>query len=213
MIKVKKKLIPIFLLILSFILIQTVHAAKYGVTDAPGILDEVSGRAGVEQTDVASMAGQMVSVALGLVGTIFFVLMVYSGFLWMTARGEEEQVTKARKSIIAAIIGLVLTVAAYAITLLIMGGFMQGATPSGSTDTGNLGDDALGCCLDHYRTGGADFDGGLTSQEDWGARITTYSSCEALGNNDPADEINGPGTWEFFEGRDQVWCTEEAESR
>ena len=42
--------------------------------------------------------------------------MIYAGVLWMTARGDETKTEKARNIIIATVIGLFITVSAYAIT-------------------------------------------------------------------------------------------------
>ena len=55
-------------------------------------------------------------VLISLLGIIFVVLMVYAGFLWMTARGEKDQVTKAKDIIRNSIIGLIIIMTAYAIT-------------------------------------------------------------------------------------------------
>jgi len=46
--------------------------------------------------------------------------MVYAGYLWMTARGESDQVDKAKKIIVQSIIGLVITVGAYSITAFVV---------------------------------------------------------------------------------------------
>jgi hypothetical protein len=63
--------------------------------------------------------GQIIGVLLSFVGTIFFILIIYGGFLWMTARGNEQDVTKAKDLITSAIIGLVIVLAAYVITTYI----------------------------------------------------------------------------------------------
>ena len=78
---------------------------------------------GVEttQSSLSDIIGGVIKTALGLVGTIFLVLIIYGGFLWMTARGEEEQVKKAQKIVVQTVIGLVLVLSAYAITLLVTG--------------------------------------------------------------------------------------------
>jgi hypothetical protein len=60
--------------------------------------------------------GQIIGVLLSFVGTVFFILIIYGGFLWMTAAGNEQNVTKAKGLITSAIIGLVIVLAAYAIT-------------------------------------------------------------------------------------------------
>src|SRR3989339_740431 len=55
------------------------------------------------------------------VGLIFFILIFYGGFSWMIARGNEQKVEKAKNTVIAASIGLVIVLASYAITILIGG--------------------------------------------------------------------------------------------
>lgn len=59
--------------------------------------------------------GTVVSATLALVGSIFLILMIYAGYNWMTARGEEEKVSKAKDTINRAIIGIIIVVGAYAI--------------------------------------------------------------------------------------------------
>lgn len=80
---------------------------------------ETAGEAGTalkDNSDIKTSAGKIIGVALSFVGAIFFILMIYGGFLWMTARGDEGQVTKAKDMIFAAVIGLVIVLSAYAIT-------------------------------------------------------------------------------------------------
>ena len=57
---------------------------------------------------------------MGLLGVIFFVFMVYAGYTWMTAQGDEKKVEKARDTIKNSIIGLALVLAAYGITRLVV---------------------------------------------------------------------------------------------
>jgi hypothetical protein len=66
-----------------------------------------------------AMAGTIVSAVLSLVGVIFFLLILYGGIRWMVAQGNETEVEKAKQIIVAAIIGLVIVLAAYAITAFI----------------------------------------------------------------------------------------------
>lgn len=84
------------------------------------LVGETAVKAGYEsattKTTFAETIGTVIKAALSFVGVIFLVLMVYAGYLWMTASGAEEQIEKARKIITAAIIGLIITVGAYSIT-------------------------------------------------------------------------------------------------
>ena len=72
-----------------------------------------AGQAGAQ---LPILVGKIIRTILGLLGIIFVVLMVYAGFLWMTARGEEEPVSKAKDIIKQSIIGVIIIFLAYAIT-------------------------------------------------------------------------------------------------
>lgn len=67
-----------------------------------------------QEANLLDVVGAVVGVALGLVGTVFLILMIYAGYNWMTAQGEEEKVTKAKAIIIQSIIGIIIVVGAYA---------------------------------------------------------------------------------------------------
>ena len=71
--------------------------------------------------EIPTIIGTVVGAGLAFVGVLFFILMIYGGLLWMTAQGNEQQVTKAKDLIIAAVVGLVIVLSAYAITAYIGG--------------------------------------------------------------------------------------------
>ncbi len=74
---------------------------------------------------ISEIIGTAVQAVLGLMGTIFLVLMLYAGYHWMTARGEEEKVSIAKDTITRAIIGLIIVVGSYAIWALIFNQFIS----------------------------------------------------------------------------------------
>ena len=63
--------------------------------------------------------GKVLSVAITFLGVVFLGLMIYAGYTWMIARGNEQEVTKAKNIIIYAVIGLVVVLSAYAITQIV----------------------------------------------------------------------------------------------
>jgi hypothetical protein len=71
------------------------------------------------------LVGRIIRVLLSLLGIIFLVLMVYAGFLWMTARGESDPVDKAKDIIRQAIIGLIIVFLAYALTGFIINSIIK----------------------------------------------------------------------------------------
>ncbi|MFA6521250.1 MAG: PKD domain-containing protein, partial [Candidatus Gracilibacteria bacterium] len=77
-----------------------------------------------------------VNFALSFLGLIAMVIIIYGGFLYVTAAGNEEQSGKGKKAITYAAVGIVIIIASFAIvnTLLSFGG---GAT-DGSTGSGTL---------------------------------------------------------------------------
>ncbi|MFA6486093.1 MAG: hypothetical protein WCT40_01855 [Candidatus Magasanikbacteria bacterium] len=61
------------------------------------------------------LIGEAIGIGLSLVGMLFFLLMLYGGLYWMIARGDSSKVDKAKDTIEAAVIGLVIVSGAYAI--------------------------------------------------------------------------------------------------
>lgn len=77
--------------------------------------------------DPFALVNRIIGIALGFIGTILLVLMVRAGFLWMTAAGNEDQVSTAKTSIRNAVIGLVIIFCAYSFVYF-LGRSVQRAT-------------------------------------------------------------------------------------
>lgn len=84
-------------------------------------LDEVAAPYNPETTvPLEQRIGEIISIFLSFLGVIFLVLMLYAGFNWMTAAGDEEKITKAKSTIRASIIGLMIVISAYALSVFII---------------------------------------------------------------------------------------------
>ncbi len=121
--KITKKIIYSGILVAVFFVFfmnVSFSQATPNLNDWRSILEEGGGPDGAGyRTDVISpepMIAIVIKLALSFLGVIFLILMVYGGYLWMTARGKEDQVNKARDLIIAAVIGLIIVIASYAIS-------------------------------------------------------------------------------------------------
>ena len=68
----------------------------------------------------------VVRTALAFMGAAILIVILYSGFRWMTAGGNEEQVTEAKKWLINGVIGMVLILLAYAIAYFVIFWFGYG---------------------------------------------------------------------------------------
>ena len=78
-------------------------------------------------TDVRSIVANIIRAFLGLLGIIFLILLVAAGYKYMTAGGNEDQIKEAKKQIMHALIGLLIIMAAYAITIFVIGLVTEGA--------------------------------------------------------------------------------------
>ncbi len=111
---------------------------------------------GLSATDPRIIVANIIKVALGLLGIIVLVLMLYAGFLWMTAGGNEEQIIKAKQILKNATIGLAIILMAYGIVAFIfrmlgVGGFTEGGTIEPALTQNFRGSGGLGKVVkDHY---------------------------------------------------------------
>ena len=124
----KKFFISLFLLSL---LVATPVFAKLDLgIGKNSLLQNAGNGAGfnVQETTTATLSkniGLVINIALSIMGVIFTVLTVYAGYLWMTARGKDEQIEKSQKIITASIIGLIITLGAFSITWFIIPRILQ----------------------------------------------------------------------------------------
>lgn len=116
-----KKFIQQASILIALIALLTLPYFVFAASSSP--LDRLqntgSGSAGpyaaATNTTLAEIVGMIINVALSLLGVIFVVLIILAGFKWMMAGGNEDQVSQAKDRIKTAVIGLVLTLSAYAI--------------------------------------------------------------------------------------------------
>lgn len=72
---------------------------------------------GFGTNDPETILVNIVNWGLGILALIAVVLVLIGGFQWMTAAGDETKVDKAKKVLVAAVIGLVIVMAAWGISL------------------------------------------------------------------------------------------------
>ena len=66
-----------------------------------------------------SIIFEFVSFFLGIFGIYFLSMMIYSGFLYFSAGGNDDQVAKAKKTIRNAVLGFVIVAISYSVLILI----------------------------------------------------------------------------------------------
>lgn len=114
-----RQFIFVLLVSISFFALLPAHATD--IKD--DIIGQVtaSGEKGEFKSDAApqQIIAEIIQVGLGVVGTLFISLIVYGGYLRFTSLGESDRVEKSTSVIQRAVIGLVVTLMAYGITLFI----------------------------------------------------------------------------------------------
>lgn len=84
--------------------------------------------------DLRTVIGNIINVALSLLGVVAVVIILIGGFKWMTAGGSEDKVEEAKKMIFQGIIGLAIILSAWAIAIFVLNS-LASATSSGSVPT------------------------------------------------------------------------------
>lgn len=72
-----------------------------------------------------SKAAAIVNIMLGFAGIISMIIIIYAGFKWITAQGNDEQVGEAKKSIRDATIGLTVIFLAYVLVNFVITKLIQ----------------------------------------------------------------------------------------
>lgn len=107
---------------LWFKLMAAAYAADpFGQTRLQGVGKYVYGGEAEAQRagDLTVVIGQIIKSAIGLLGMIFLVMIVYAGYLWLMARGNEETVKNAKATMFRALMGVIIVITAYAITTFV----------------------------------------------------------------------------------------------
>lgn len=118
--KVKNIIIISAVFMLAFFVLAQGAAAdpSFGLNDTA----KTAFGGAIPVTDTPStIIGKVVGSALAFIGILFLILMIYGGIIWMMARGNEQEVAKAKDLIVSAVIGLIIVLSAYAITAYIGG--------------------------------------------------------------------------------------------
>ena len=78
--------------------------------------------------DPRSIAANIINIILGFLGILAVVLILFGGFKWMTAAGNEDKVAEAKKLLVAGVVGLIIILAAYALAAFILDAVFRATT-------------------------------------------------------------------------------------
>ncbi len=124
----KVKISILLLLVTGYwllVTIQPVFAANPTGIVSPGLSTNIkeninSAAISFSQKDITAVIGIIINAVLGIIGVIFLILLVYAGFRWLLAKGEDAEIKKARGLIEHSIIGLVIIVGCFVIVRFVL---------------------------------------------------------------------------------------------
>ena len=76
-------------------------------------------------TDLPTVVQRIIQTVLMIVGLLAVVMIIVGGVQYTTSAGKQESVTKAKNTIIYGIVGLVISLLAYAIVTFVVGKLSQ----------------------------------------------------------------------------------------
>ena len=85
-----------------------------------GQQDEINNQLQLGEKDPRSIAAAVINVALGFLGIVAVIIILLGGFKWMTAAGNEDKISEAKKLIAAGVIGIVIILAAWGLALFVL---------------------------------------------------------------------------------------------
>ena len=100
----------------AFSFSTAVHAGCAAEDNDDPLGIDCAGSSGLTREDPRILVGNIIQVALSLLGVVCIVIVLWAGFQWMTSAGNAEKVSGAKQMLISAVIGLGIILSAYAIT-------------------------------------------------------------------------------------------------
>lgn len=82
-----------------------------------------SGEVNIPKTDAATVWGNILNTTYYFAGVVAVFVLIYAGMRYILARGKEENIVKAKNTIIYAVSGLIIILLAFIITNVVLGSF------------------------------------------------------------------------------------------
>lgn len=105
--------------ILSFLAILLVPVAFAHAQATPFSIESIGSQVGLGEADLKETVINIIRWILGILALLAVIFVIYGGFLWLTAGGDEARIDKAKKVISGAVIGLIIVLLAWAIVIFV----------------------------------------------------------------------------------------------
>jgi hypothetical protein len=114
------KIATFFLLLPSTVFAQTQTPSGTGIKSAFNVAEQTASSSYNTTRNLDLVLGDIILIILSSIGTVFVIFIIYAGYLWMTASGNEQKVDKSIQILKQSIIGLIIVIGAYAISYFVI---------------------------------------------------------------------------------------------
>lgn len=121
-----KKIILKHLLVFAMLAFLVIPAVSFATTTPGQItaqslgLDTINSNTDLSKQDPLQTVAKLINTVMLLLGIIAVGIVLLGGFKWMTAGGNDEKVTEAKKLMGSGLIGLVIILSAWGITVFVL---------------------------------------------------------------------------------------------
>lgn len=147
-----------FSFILVIVFLFGVNNVVLAQADANGLLwgnqaGNVQVKTGLGATDIRIVIARVIQIFLGFLGIIAVLLIMYAGWLWMSSQGEPQKIDQAKKTLLSAVVGMIIILMAFGIVSIILKLFLEGTSGGGGGLGGSspkvppTGSGAIGNCI------------------------------------------------------------------
>jgi hypothetical protein len=126
----KKKFFVLIILVFSLFLFFSNFNPVFAVDTG---LNTINNEIELGSGDPRELGARIINITIAFLGLIAVVLIIYAGFLWMTANGDDDKVSRAKRVLKNSVIGLVIILASWGIAVFVLNKLV-GATSPGTNE-------------------------------------------------------------------------------
>lgn len=125
-----------YTLVFAVLFLAIFFVAKFALAQAsPDLGLDYAAQTDLSAEDPRIIAARIIRIFMGFLGIIAVGIIMYAGWLWMTASGNSERIETAKKLLLGAVIGLIIILSAFAIASFILSKLLEATSGEGLNST------------------------------------------------------------------------------
>ncbi len=131
------KITVVFFIFLTAVILFSKISFAQGIAEDLNV-DSIADQSGLTSSVTPGVfIANIIKIILAVIGVIFLIIVIVAGAIWMTSGGNQEKIAKAKKMIVAGVIGMAIIVFSYVIVTFIVKAIWGGISgPGGGSGNG-----------------------------------------------------------------------------